>query len=260
MEITLLIVLILLLVLNIILGFVFRKRETDPGLKTGIDSLNGNLGRIEANLKADFRLNREENAALNRENRAELGISLKEFTHELRRKFDELKAEQKELATKTLESLEKITAKVEEKLDVLAKQAADGNKEMREATENVFKQFAGSFDKNVASFNELQREKFGQLDEKQQKLIEITGKPALGIALTALIFSITHFEIQRFFAILLLGGVLGLLFYWTKNLWVPIAAHFLNNGAQVIIAWLNPEKINELKDGAGEDDPTTGAK
>ncbi len=89
----------------------------------------------------------------------------------------------------------------------------------------------------------------------QQKLIEITGRPALGIALTALIFSITHFEIQRFLAILLLGGVLGLLFYWTKNLWIPIAAHFLNNGAQVIIAWLNQEKIGELKDGAGDDLP-----
>ncbi len=89
----------------------------------------------------------------------------------------------------------------------------------------------------------------------QQKLIEITGRPALGIALTALIFSITHFEIQRFLAILLLGVVLGLLFYWTKNLWIPIAAHFLNNGAQVIIAWLNQEKISELKDGAGDDLP-----
>ncbi len=91
----------------------------------------------------------------------------------------------------------------------------------------------------------------------QQKLIEITRKPALGIALTALIFSITHFEIQRFLAILLLGGVLGLLFYWTKNLWIPIAAHFLNNGAQVIIAWFNQDKVSQLKDGAGEDLPMT---
>lgn len=91
----------------------------------------------------------------------------------------------------------------------------------------------------------------------QQKLIEITGKPTLGIALTAFIFSITHFEIQRFLAILLLGIVLGLLFFWTKNLWIPIAAHFLNNGAQVIIAWLNQEKIDQLKDGTGEDLPMT---
>ena len=91
----------------------------------------------------------------------------------------------------------------------------------------------------------------------QRKLIESTGKPALGVALTAVIFSITHFEIQRFLAILLLGCVLGLLFYWTKNLWIPIAAHFLNNGAQVVIAWLNQDKINKIKDGAGEDLPMT---
>ena len=89
----------------------------------------------------------------------------------------------------------------------------------------------------------------------QKKLIEITGKPALGIALTALIFSITYFEMQRFLAILLLGGVLGLLFFWTKNLWIPIAAHFVNNGAQVIIAWQNQDKISELKDSSGEDLP-----
>ena len=91
----------------------------------------------------------------------------------------------------------------------------------------------------------------------QQKLIEITRKPALGIALTGLIFSITHFEIQRFLAILLLGLVLGLLFYWTKNLWIPIAAHFLNNGAQVFIAWFNQDKVSQLKDGAGDDLPMT---
>jgi DNA recombination protein RmuC len=177
MEITLLIVLIVLLVLNIILGFIFRsKQETDPGLKTGIDNLNGSLGRIEANLKEDFRLNREENTALNRENRTELGNSLKEFTLELRGKFDELKAEQKELATKTLESLEKITLKVEERLNLLAKQAGDQNKEMRESIEKVFKQFSETFDKNVASFNDLQREKFGQLEEKQNKMMESTEK------------------------------------------------------------------------------------
>jgi hypothetical protein len=89
----------------------------------------------------------------------------------------------------------------------------------------------------------------------QQRLVEATRKPALSIALTALIFSVTHFEIQRLFAILLLGGVLGLVFHWTKNLWVPIAAHFLNNGAQVVIAYLNPGKISEMKDGAAEELP-----
>ncbi|MHC1773950.1 MAG: DNA recombination protein RmuC [Lentimicrobium sp.] len=177
MDTILLIVIFLLVAVNIILAFLFRKVQgTDPALNAKLDTIGNSLLRLEGSVKEDFRLNREENATINRDNRAELGNSLKEFTLELRGKFDELKAEQKELGAKTLESLEKITAKVEEKLDVLAKQAAEGNKEMREATEKVFKQFAESFDKNVASFNDLQREKFGQLDEKQQKLIESTEK------------------------------------------------------------------------------------
>ncbi|MFH1121015.1 MAG: DNA recombination protein RmuC [Bacteroidota bacterium] len=177
MEILLLIVLIILLVLNISLGLIFRnKQETNTELKSGIDSLTNNLGRIEGNLKEDFRINREENATLNRENRAELGNSLKEFTLELRSKFDELKAEQKDLAIKTLESLEKITLKVEERLNSLTKQAGDQNKEMRESIERVFKQFSETFDRNVASFNDLQREKFGQLEEKQGKMMESTEK------------------------------------------------------------------------------------
>ncbi len=89
----------------------------------------------------------------------------------------------------------------------------------------------------------------------QRHLIRLTSRPALGIGLTALLFSLAHFQIQRFLAILILGVVLGLLFYWTKNLWIPIAAHFLNNGAQVVIAYFNQDKLSELNTGAGEDMP-----
>ena len=91
----------------------------------------------------------------------------------------------------------------------------------------------------------------------QRHLIRLTKKPALGIGLTALLFSLAHFQIQRFLAILLLGAVLGVLFHWTKNLWVPVAAHFLNNGAQVVIAYFNQEKLSELNAGADEDLPVT---
>lgn len=89
----------------------------------------------------------------------------------------------------------------------------------------------------------------------QRHLIRLTKKPVLGIVLTALVFSLAHFQIQRFLAIFLLGAVLGLLFFWTKNLWIPIAAHCLNNGAQVVIAYFNQDKLNELNQGAGEEMP-----
>lgn len=177
MEIMLLVIVVILILLDIVLNLLNRSRKSsDPEINSKIELFAGNLSRLESNLKEDFRLNREENGTLNRENRAELGNSLKAFTLELRGKFDELRTEQKELATKTLESLEKITVKVEERLNLLSRQAADGNKEMRESIEKVFKQFSDTFDKNVASFNELQREKFGQLEEKQSKMMESTEK------------------------------------------------------------------------------------
>lgn len=50
-----------------------------------------------------------------------------------------------------------------------------------------------------------------------------------GILASAIIFSLIHFSIYLFLSRLILGFVLGLMFYQTKNLWVNIIAHFLNN-------------------------------
>ena len=32
----------------------------------------------------------------------------------------------------------------------------------------------------------------------------------------------------------LLGGILGYMYHWTGNLWVPIFAHLVNNAVQII--------------------------
>ncbi len=89
----------------------------------------------------------------------------------------------------------------------------------------------------------------------QQQLEKWKNRPLLAIGLTALLFSIVHFQIQRFLAILWLGLVLGLLLYWTRNLWVTIAAHFLNNGAQVVIAYFNQDQLKKVSEGPAEDLP-----
>lgn len=60
-------------------------------------------------------------------------------------------------------------------------------------------------------------------------------KPHAAIWITALIFSIIHFEFNGFFPRLLLGAYLGYLFYWSRSLWLPILAHFLHNALSVII-------------------------
>jgi len=61
----------------------------------------------------------------------------------------------------------------------------------------------------------------------------------------ALIFSGIHFQFEGFLPRVLLGALLGYLFLWTRNLWVPILAHFANNALQVVAAYaLQDEFIN----------------
>ena len=115
----------------------------------------------------------EENNKANREAQSN---SLKDFTLEQRNKFNELKQEQKELTLRTVEQLEKVTEKVEQKLTGLIEQAKRDNNLMREALVNAFNGFQENFDKNVKSFNDLQREKFSQLDTNQTKLVDMTEK------------------------------------------------------------------------------------
>ena len=59
----------------------------------------------------------------------------------------------------------------------------------------------------------------------------------LAVWVTAFIFSAIHFQFFGFLPRFLLGAVLGYLFIWSKSLWVPIFAHFLNNAIAVVTAF-----------------------
>lgn len=120
----------------------------------------------------------------NQANRTNLAESLKDFVLEQRQKFDDLKAEQREMTQKTALLLDKITAKVEEKLAFIIESEKKDNILIREAMDNAFKGFQLSFDKNVDSFNQLQREKFALLEERQNKLVEGTEKKLEQIRVT----------------------------------------------------------------------------
>ncbi|MBK7558955.1 MAG: hypothetical protein IPI54_12120 [Chitinophagaceae bacterium] len=142
----------------IILIIVFRPRSNNDlmVLQNRISELQNSLLKIESNLKDDFRINREENAGIAKDNRQELANSLKDFILEQRSKFDELKEEQKELTAKTVEQLEKVTGKLEEKLQALLQQAGKDSGLVRESLLTAFKGFQESFDSNIRSFNDLQ--------------------------------------------------------------------------------------------------------
>lgn len=58
------------------------------------------------------------------------------------------------------------------------------------------------------------------------------------VLVTAVIFSALHLQFYGFLPRTILGIMFGYLFVITKSLWVPILAHFFNNGAVVLAAFL----------------------
>ncbi|MDR2139705.1 MAG: CPBP family intramembrane metalloprotease [Tannerella sp.] len=67
--------------------------------------------------------------------------------------------------------------------------------------------------------------------------------PHTVIWLIAAVFSAIHCQFYGFLPRMLLGAYLGYLLYWTKNLWVPIFAHFLNNA--IIVVALSNDSLRE---------------
>lgn len=54
------------------------------------------------------------------------------------------------------------------------------------------------------------------------------------IWIAALIFSAIHMQFYGFLPRVLLGAYFGYLLYWSKNIWLPIFAHFCNNAFAVL--------------------------
>jgi uncharacterized protein len=65
-------------------------------------------------------------------------------------------------------------------------------------------------------------------------------KPLLAVLITSLLFSLIHMSVFLFLSRALLGFVLGLMYQRSRNLWVNIMAHFLNNTVAVIqLFWIS---------------------
>jgi len=60
----------------------------------------------------------------------------------------------------------------------------------------------------------------------------------VAIVFTAFIFAAIHLQFYGFLPRMLLGVMFGYLFWWSGSLWLPIFAHFLNNGAAVVVSFL----------------------
>jgi len=141
--------LITLIAINLIITIflLLQRSRKSPDLSNRMDEIDRSLTKIEVALREDFRINREENSTIAKENRTELNTTLKDFQRELG-----------------------ITLKE------VTNQSKSESSLQRETLINSFKGFQEAFEKNVESFNQLQREKFLFLGEEQKKMVDSTEK------------------------------------------------------------------------------------
>jgi membrane protease YdiL (CAAX protease family) len=55
---------------------------------------------------------------------------------------------------------------------------------------------------------------------------------------TAIIFSAIHVQFYGFFPRLILGVFFGYMLVWSRNIWIPIICHFLNNASVTVLAYV----------------------
>lgn len=80
----------------------------------------------------------------------------------------------------------------------------------------------------------------------QTSLIKICKNAHIGILLASVIFSFIHLEFYGFVPRLILGMLLGYMFYFSGSIWIPMLMHFINNGTVVLIYFLNNKGITNI--------------
>ncbi len=155
---------LVLVVLIVILVVVLRKNTN------GNDSaaaLQPQLERVERSIREEFRGSREEYAAQSKSNREELNVALKEFKQETNDALFKI-GEQNRLL------LEQLNKTLDERLVLLMEKNEISNKASREELAKNLKEFRETFEASVKSFNDLQRQKFDDLEKRQQELVKTT--------------------------------------------------------------------------------------
>lgn len=76
----------------------------------------------------------------------------------------------------------------------------------------------------------------------QPVMINITKNAFAGIFITSILFSALHVSFYGFLSRLALGLILGYIFYYSKNLWLSVIFHFLNNAIGITQLYVMSKK------------------
>lgn len=171
----LLLVTCLLSAASVVLVILFRPRANNVfALSYKLDEVLKKLDGLTAQLKDDFKQARHENTAIAAQNRQELAATLQAFRQEVAGTLHSITHQNKN-------GIESLNRTLDERISGVMATLDANNLVMRTTLTTTFRDFQHTFDRNVASFNDLQREKFGQLETGQKDLVQRTEKQLDGI-------------------------------------------------------------------------------
>lgn len=85
----------------------------------------------------------------------------------------------------------------------------------------------------------------------QKQLEAWTTRPVLSVWIAAIIFSGIHMQFEGFLPRVALGAVLGFVYLWSRNLWIPIIVHAVNNGLQVSVLYFTGVDLSAVEQEPG---------
>jgi len=117
--------------------------------------------------------------------------------------------------------------------------------EMEESAQKLTMAIAGTSDFSVLLLNILIIAVLPALGEEMifrglllPLIARWTKSKHLAVWISALLFSAFHLQFYGFLPRLVLGALLGYLFVWTRSLWAPVLAHFVNNALALVLIFM----------------------
>lgn len=163
----LLLILLVLMVVNILLQ-LFKKQDSQ--MQDEMKRMNGALLQTGQQISTEFSTNRNEIQKGAKDTREELMNSFTNFSNDIAQNFSTLsQVQQKELKS-FAELLQTLTKSNEEKIEKLILSNEGKQNDFKTQLINSLKSFEEKFSLGIKDFNDLQRQKFYDLTEKQEKL------------------------------------------------------------------------------------------
>ncbi|MBK7588543.1 MAG: DNA recombination protein RmuC [Bacteroidetes bacterium] len=172
-------ILSIVLLLIILLLLLFRNSQSNilNLIQSQLASLQTTIDKLSTGLKEDFSINRNESAELAKANRKELNDTLLGFKAEQSQTLASITAQNRQ-------ALLDINQTLDEKVKALITTIDITNNHNRENLLTTFKTFQDNFDAHIKTFNEVQRDKFAQMESNQQTLIKNTETKLESIRVT----------------------------------------------------------------------------